>query len=65
MKRIRTDDVDVATLNTSEFTPVQSFSALCLHPLVLQSLTAHDFVKPSPVQAASIPVGIAGFGINF
>lgn len=42
-----------------------SFTDLHLSPLVIRGLAKHGFIKPSPIQLKSIPLGRCGLGKRF
>ena len=48
------------TKTLSRGTPVSSFTGLALHPNLLRAIKELGFVRPTPVQAESIPVGLTG-----
>lgn len=50
----RTDDVIIKETTT--------FESLLLQEKVLKGLKKNGFIKPSPIQLKSIPVGRCGFG---
>lgn len=43
-----------------EYTPVNLFSDFAVHPLIHRNLQEKNFIKPSPIQDQTIPVGLLG-----